>query len=259
MSPILTDEQQALVAAVRDFCARECGTREQRDALTEEGAEPHNDAVSRRMGELGWLGIGFEEELGGVGGGAVDMCLFLEETQRGLAPIGGIGPTWIVGHAVQRYGSAAQRATIVGGVVAGGSSGRLDKRPLRRLRTTISYLVIALVGDEHEQEVTRREVNKAHRQVRSKPGDDVAYNAFDRDLQLWVAACLYRGFEQYLRDFHGLRDEEVWDAFCAHAERLATTLQVPDGAWPADRAAFEEYWRAGTETITMDDVSRTFL
>ena len=121
MPPTLTDEQQALVSAVRDFCARECGTREQRDALTDGGAEPHNDGVSRRMGELGWLGLGFDEELGGVGGGAVDMCLFLEETQRGLAPIGGIGPTWIVGQAVQRYGTPAQRAAVVGGIVAGGS------------------------------------------------------------------------------------------------------------------------------------------
>lgn len=138
-------------------------------------------------------------------------------------------------------------------------SGRIDTHPIKRLRTTLSYLVIALVGDEHEQEVMRREVGKAHRQVRSRPGDDVAYNAFDHDLQLWVAACLYRGFEQYLRDFHGLRDEEVWDAFYAHAERLGTTLQVPPGAWPADRAAFEEYWRAGTGRIAMDDVSRAFL
>lgn len=117
----ITDEQEALVAAVRDFCARECGTREQRDALTEGGEEPHNDAISRRIGELGWLGIGFEEELGGVGGTTVDMCLFLEETQRGLLPIGGIGPTWIVGHAIQRYGSAAQREAIIGGIAAGGS------------------------------------------------------------------------------------------------------------------------------------------
>jgi len=138
-------------------------------------------------------------------------------------------------------------------------SGRLDKRPLKRLRTTISYLVIALVGDDHEQAVMRREVNKAHRQVRSKPGDDVAYNAFDAELQLWVAACLYRGFEQYLRDFRGLRDEQVWDAFYAHSERLGTTLQVPEGAWPADREAFEAYWDAGLAHITMDDVSRGFL
>jgi alkylation response protein AidB-like acyl-CoA dehydrogenase len=117
----ITDEQEALVAAVRDFCARECGTREQRDALTAGGDEPHNDEVSRRMGDLGWLGIGFEEEHGGTGGGAVDMCLFLEETGRGLAPIGGIGPTWIVGHAIQRYGTPAQQEAIIGAIAAGGS------------------------------------------------------------------------------------------------------------------------------------------
>jgi uncharacterized protein (DUF2236 family) len=138
-------------------------------------------------------------------------------------------------------------------------SGRLDRRPLKRLRTTISYLVIALVGDEHEREVMRREVDTQHRQVRSGPDDDVAYNAFDPELQLWVAACLYMGFEQYLRDFRRLDDPEVWAAFYRHAERLGTTLQVPEGAWPADREAFEAYWQAGLERITMDDVSRAFL
>ncbi|MEV4419709.1 oxygenase MpaB family protein [Patulibacter sp. NPDC049589] len=138
-------------------------------------------------------------------------------------------------------------------------SGRLDRRPLKRLRTTIGYLVVALVGDEHERTVMRDEVNRQHRQVRSGPDDDVAYNAFDPELQLWVAACLYMGFEQYLRDFRGLRDEEVWAAFYAHAERLGTTLQVREGMWPADREAFEVYWRAGIRRIDMDDVSRTFL
>ena len=38
----LTDEQHAFVEAIRDFAKRECGTREQRDALTENGREPHN-------------------------------------------------------------------------------------------------------------------------------------------------------------------------------------------------------------------------
>ena len=35
----LTDEQRAFVEAVRDFANRECGTREQRDALTDNGRE----------------------------------------------------------------------------------------------------------------------------------------------------------------------------------------------------------------------------
>ncbi len=38
----LSDEQQAFVDAVRDLAQRECGTREQRDALTQNNTEPHN-------------------------------------------------------------------------------------------------------------------------------------------------------------------------------------------------------------------------
>lgn len=118
----LTDEQEALVAAVRDLCSREAGTREQRDALTERNAVPHNEALSRRIGELGWLGIPFAEEHGGMGGGAVDTCLFLEEVAYGLLPIGGIGPTWIVGAAIERFGSPAQRRAVIGDIVAGASA-----------------------------------------------------------------------------------------------------------------------------------------
>ena len=44
----------------------------------------------------------------------------------------------------------------------------------------------------------RREVDRQHRQVRSRPGDAVPYNAFDTGLQLWVAACLYAGFSTWL-------------------------------------------------------------
>ena len=41
------------------------------------------------MADLGWLGVTIHEEDGGSGGGMVDACLFMEETSRGLAPIGG--------------------------------------------------------------------------------------------------------------------------------------------------------------------------
>ena len=36
-SAVLTDERDALVEAIRDFARRECGTREQRDRLTQGG------------------------------------------------------------------------------------------------------------------------------------------------------------------------------------------------------------------------------
>jgi len=38
----LSDEQQDFVAAIRDFCQRECGTAEQREQLTAGYTEAHN-------------------------------------------------------------------------------------------------------------------------------------------------------------------------------------------------------------------------
>lgn len=57
MGSRLTEEQAAFAAAVRDFAKRECGTREQRDALTDGGREAHHPELYRRLADLGWLGI----------------------------------------------------------------------------------------------------------------------------------------------------------------------------------------------------------
>lgn len=138
-------------------------------------------------------------------------------------------------------------------------SGRLDRHPFKRARTTGGFLAIALLGTEAEQRAVRDEVNRQHRQVRSRPGDPVAYNAFDADLQLWVAACLYRGFDDYLRLYRAAEYAPYHDAFYRHAARLGTTLQMPVDRWPADRAAFERYWDAAVAEIRLDEVTRTFL
>src|SRR4051812_16713860 len=112
----LTDEQQDFVAAIRDFCARECGTQEQREKLTEGYEVHHNFDVYGQMAELGWLGVTIPEEYGGSGGSMLDACLFMEETSRGLAPIGGYATTPIVARATQRFGTHAQKREILGGI-----------------------------------------------------------------------------------------------------------------------------------------------
>src|SRR5438445_567198 len=70
MNLTLTDEQRSFVEAIRDFAQRECGTREQRDALTDNGREPHNAELCARIADLGWLGVGLPEEYGGSGAAA---------------------------------------------------------------------------------------------------------------------------------------------------------------------------------------------
>ena len=115
----LTDEQRDFVAAIRDFCRRECGTPEQRERLTNGHTEAHSREIYGRLAELGWLGATIDERYGGSGGGMVDACLFMEETSRGMAPIGGYATTLIVAGAVERFGTDEQRREILGGIASG--------------------------------------------------------------------------------------------------------------------------------------------
>jgi isovaleryl-CoA dehydrogenase len=115
----LTDEQRAFVEAIRDFAKREVGTREQRDALTDHGREPHNQQIYERAAELGWIGLTIPEEYGGSGGGAVDMCLMLEEITRGMIPIAFVGVSMITAGAVRRFGSEEQKHELLGGIARG--------------------------------------------------------------------------------------------------------------------------------------------
>ncbi|WP_433466274.1 oxygenase MpaB family protein [Spirillospora sp. CA-128828] len=136
-------------------------------------------------------------------------------------------------------------------------SGRVDKHPIKRTRTTLSYIAVSMLGSESERLAMRNEVNRAHRHVRAK--EPVPYNAFDRDLQLWVAACLYQGIEMIYTVLYGEPSEAQAAEMYRYGARFGTTLQVTEDMWPADRDAFEDYWQAGLAKIEMDDVTRTYL
>jgi isovaleryl-CoA dehydrogenase len=115
----LTDEQRDFVSAIRDFCQRECGTPEQREQLTNNHTELHNSGLYKKMADLGWLGLTIPEEYGGSGGTMLDACLFMEETSRGMAPIGGYATTLIVAGATKRFGTEDQKQKVLGGISKG--------------------------------------------------------------------------------------------------------------------------------------------
>ncbi|OBI14680.1 hypothetical protein A5712_03260 [Mycobacterium sp. E2327] len=138
-------------------------------------------------------------------------------------------------------------------------SGRVDLHPIKRARTTFTYLAVASAGSDAQKEAFRRAVNRAHAQVYSTPDSPVAYNAFDVDLQLWVAACLYKGGVDIYRTFVGELDGEDADRHYREGMALATTLQVPPEMWPADRAAFDRYWQESLAKVHIDDTVRDYL
>jgi alkylation response protein AidB-like acyl-CoA dehydrogenase len=119
MPVAFTPEQEAFVAEIRDLAARECGTREQRHALTDGGNEPHNVDLYAKVAELGWFGVAVPEAYGGTGGGMVDLCLLLEEMAYGQIPIAGFSVTAITAGAYERFGTDAQKAEILGGIAKG--------------------------------------------------------------------------------------------------------------------------------------------
>ncbi|HEX9174791.1 MAG TPA: oxygenase MpaB family protein [Mycobacterium sp.] len=138
-------------------------------------------------------------------------------------------------------------------------SGRVDRHPIKRARTTFTYIAVAISGTEDQKAAFRRAVNRAHAQVYSLPDDPVAYNAFDPDLQLWVAVCMYKGVVDVYRLFVGEMDDETADEHYREAMVLGTMLQVPPEMWPKDRAAFDEYWRKSLELVHIDDAVRNYL
>jgi alkylation response protein AidB-like acyl-CoA dehydrogenase len=116
---VFTDEQQDFAASIRAFCARECGTREQRAALTEGFTIANSHPLLQRLGEMGWLGVSVPAEYGGAGAGMVEECIFLEETCRGHAPIHGYSTALTAGQTYLRWGTPEQNREIMGGVCRG--------------------------------------------------------------------------------------------------------------------------------------------
>lgn len=137
--------------------------------------------------------------------------------------------------------------------------GRIDRHPIKRARTTITYLAVATRGSEAQKQVFRRAINRAHSRIHSTSDSPVSYSAFDPELQLWVAACLYKGAVDVFKVFGREIDEETAERHYRASMTLATTLQVPPQMWPADRAAFERYWNESLQKVHMDDAIRAYL
>ena len=126
-----------------------------------------------------------------------------------------------------------------------------SSRPLDRLRATLTYVYAVTFGTPEEARAVSSMVTDVHRKV-AGPG----YRATDPGLQLWVAATLYETATLIHGELFGRLDPETAERVYRQYAVLATALQVPDELWPADRAAFDAYWRHMIATIEVGDAAR---
>ncbi|GLZ48141.1 acyl-CoA dehydrogenase [Actinomycetospora sp. NBRC 106375] len=155
-------EQQGFAREIRAFCARECGTAAQRDALTAGGTDHNSPDLLRRFGELGWLGISLPAEDGGVGGSFVDETLFIEEASRGQAMIDAYCTGLTAAQTYLHWGDADQRRTVVETLCAGGIEAIALSEPDAGSDLGSARLRARLEGDEYVIDGQKTWTSAAH-------------------------------------------------------------------------------------------------
>jgi alkylation response protein AidB-like acyl-CoA dehydrogenase len=121
--------QQMLIATAREFLRKHCPPEHlQTLALDARGMD---DALWRRMAELGWQGLLVPPEHGGSGGSLLDVVLLVEEMGRAGAP-----------------GPFVPSAVVATALLIGTGSSEQQKRWLPALAGGERIVSVALGGDE---------------------------------------------------------------------------------------------------------------
>src|SRR2546423_324117 len=102
----LTEEQKQLQHEARAFY-EQLLTPEVRAGMSQiGGAGAGTRDVVRKMGEAGWLGVGFPEEYGGRGMTPMEQLICFDESMRAGAPISTLNT---IGPALVHYGTDEQK------------------------------------------------------------------------------------------------------------------------------------------------------
>jgi alkylation response protein AidB-like acyl-CoA dehydrogenase len=115
-----TPEQQSLRHEIRRYW-QELFTPEMRarfDAEHEEMGGPVFREIVRRMGEDGWLAIGWPREYGGQGRTTLEQFIFWDETHRARAPLPFIG-VCTIGPTLMQFGTEEQKRSFLPGLARG--------------------------------------------------------------------------------------------------------------------------------------------
>jgi pimeloyl-CoA dehydrogenase small subunit len=114
----LTEEQQLLKDSVDRF-VREHYEFETRRQLAG-SSEGYSEDNWKQMAELGWLGVAFPEEYGGIGGGATEIMVIMEGFGRGLVLEPYFATVVLGGNLILHGGSESQKEELLPKLAEGG-------------------------------------------------------------------------------------------------------------------------------------------
>ncbi|HET9477096.1 MAG TPA: acyl-CoA dehydrogenase family protein [Dehalococcoidia bacterium] len=113
----LTEAQQRLMETARRFLQNECPPKAVREQeSTEAGFSPE---LWKKMAELGWLGLSFPEQYGGLGLGKVDLCILARELGRAICPSPFISSVVLAAGTIALAGSDEQKSELLPRIAGG--------------------------------------------------------------------------------------------------------------------------------------------
>lgn len=112
-----SEEQDLLRQSAADFLNKECPMTYVRQMM--EDGRGYSDELWKKMAELGWMGLIFPEEFGGLGLNLVDMVVILEEMGRVVLPGPFFSTVVLGGLAILEAGSDEQKKNLLPGIATG--------------------------------------------------------------------------------------------------------------------------------------------
>ncbi|MEZ5559110.1 MAG: acyl-CoA dehydrogenase [Pseudomonadales bacterium] len=116
---ILNEEQNMLKDSARDFCGSSAPIGQLRKLRDADNPDAFDRDTWRAMVELGWAGIPWPEEYGGLAFGYKGLGVVTEETGRTLAASPLFATVWVCGTAINLGGSEAQKSELLPAISSG--------------------------------------------------------------------------------------------------------------------------------------------
>jgi alkylation response protein AidB-like acyl-CoA dehydrogenase len=112
-----TEEQDMLRSSARDFLTQECPKAKVREMDSDDrGYDPE---IWRNMAQLGWTGLVFPEEYGGMHSGFMDLVILMEEMGRNILPGPYFSTIALCALPLLEFGSSEQKAKLLPQIVKG--------------------------------------------------------------------------------------------------------------------------------------------
>lgn len=120
MPMILNEDQRLLQDTAREFCSENMPISQLRKLRDEKSPDGFDRETWKKMSELGWSGIPFPEEYGGLAFGYKGLGVVTEETGRTLGASPLFASIWVGGTILNLGGSEAQKSELLPKISNGG-------------------------------------------------------------------------------------------------------------------------------------------